>query len=83
VICHPSGDLQAEQMGAMAQSLNRVIAPKVPRTHAGVTRFFTGLLVEPGHRTSVGVATGPGVDPGGTTTSTMWSGLARVPGSRA
>ena len=72
-------------MAAMAHNLNRVMAPKVtPRTHAGVTRFFTGLdLVEPGHRTSVGVATGPGVDPGTTTTSTIWSGLARVPGSRA
>jgi hypothetical protein len=84
VISHPASDLQAEQMGAMAQSLNRVMAQKVtPRTHAEVTRFFTGLdLVEPGIVRASEWRPDPAFDVG-TTTSTMWSGLARVPGSGA
>jgi hypothetical protein len=63
VISHPANDIQAEQMGAMAKSLNRVMAQKVtPRSYADVSRFFDGLeLVEPGIVRAYGVAAGPGV----------------------
>ena len=78
VISHPANDLQAEQMGAMAKSLNRVMAQKVtPRSYADVSRFFDGLdLVEPGIVRASEWRPDPAFDPG-TTTSTMWSGIAR------
>jgi hypothetical protein len=78
VISHPASDLQAEQMGAMAKSLNRVMAQKVtPRSYADVSRFFDGLdLVEPGIVRASEWRPDPAFDPG-TTTSTMWSGIAR------
>jgi hypothetical protein len=80
VISHPASDLQAEQMGAMAKSLNRVMAQKVtPRSYADVSRFFDGLdLVEPGIVRASEWRPDPAFDPG-TTTSTMWSGIARFP----
>jgi hypothetical protein len=78
VISHPANDIQAEQMGAMAKSLNRVMAQKVtPRSYADVSRFFAGLeLVEPG----IVRASEWRPDPEfavGSDVSTMWSGIAR------
>jgi S-adenosyl methyltransferase len=79
VISHPASDIQSEQMGAMAKSLNRVMAQKVtPRPYADVARFFTGLeLVEPGIVRASEWRPDPRFDVG-TMTSTMWSGVARV-----
>jgi hypothetical protein len=79
VISHPANDLQAEQMGAMAQSLNRVMAQTVtPRSHDDVRRFFAGLeLVEPGLVRASEWRPDLRFDVG-TKVSTMWSGIARV-----
>ncbi|MDN3352801.1 SAM-dependent methyltransferase [Actinomadura sp. DC4] len=78
VISHPANDIQAEQMGAMAKSLNRVMAQKVtPRGFADVARFFDGLeLVEPGIVRASEWRPAPEYSVG-TTVSTMWSGVAR------
>jgi S-adenosyl methyltransferase len=80
VVSHPASDLRADQMGAMAKSLNRVMAQKVtPRSFEDVSRFFAGLeLIEPGIVRASEWRPDPRFDVG-TMTSTMWSGIARVP----
>jgi hypothetical protein len=76
-ISHPAGDIEPEQMAAMAAELNRLTAERVVlRDRAQVTRFFVGLnLVEPGvvpasnwrSRTEVGAAR----------PAAVWVGVAR------
>ncbi len=77
VISHPANDIQATEMAAMAQSLNRVMVQKVtPRSQADVRRFFDGLdLVEPGVVRAPEWRPESELDAAGA--STMWSGIAR------
>ncbi|HWG64782.1 MAG TPA: SAM-dependent methyltransferase [Streptosporangiaceae bacterium] len=77
VISHPANDIEAEAMGSMAASLNRLMAQRVTlRSRAQVAGFFDGLdMVEPG---IVRVPEWrPDFPEQAEAVSTMWGGIGR------
>jgi hypothetical protein len=78
-LSHPAGDINAEAMARMAQTLNKMMAEKVTfRDNAAVARFFDGLeLVDPGMVQASKWR--PFSETEAASPAALWAGVARKP----
>jgi SAM-dependent methyltransferase len=75
-LSHPASDIDAEEMGKMAEVLNQMMAEKVTfRDRASVARFFDGLeLADPG--VVQASKWRPGSEAESTSPAALWAGVA-------